>query len=354
MIEQGGVRRQLAHLPEVVRRGDDAAAEGVPPETVRDDAGGQRVARVEDAFGQGQPRVDRVGVGLGVDRFEEPLGHGFAELPVVAPLHQRLIETGAGEHRGRAGRRWNPLLEFPDRKGDRTGLRHVVHVVREQAAAHEAGEKAGLGIGHRAVAPRLGRFANRFAVARRELFAVSGRPLDLEQGRRELGGLVPREFAGFVEYDRLGDPEPRAVRPPAGALTRHRVIGGCHQFDVGVVAVPVVEVPVLPAPLAVREGLDRIDLADLRVVLDHVARDRAAAAGDAHRQFLLGPDEEARRREGAVVPVGQHVRVDAGRQDVGDDRVTGPGDFVAPGALRPRFGQAVAVPVPLLDVFGSA
>ena len=65
VIEEGGVRGQLAHLPEVVRRGDDAAAEGVGPEPVRDDAGGERVTGVENAVGQGKPRVDRLGVGFG-------------------------------------------------------------------------------------------------------------------------------------------------------------------------------------------------------------------------------------------------------------------------------------------------
>jgi hypothetical protein len=65
-VEQLGVRRRVAHLPEVLERRDDAAAEVLLPDAIDDDAGGERVSSIHRFIAPTSAEVSgspRIGIG---------------------------------------------------------------------------------------------------------------------------------------------------------------------------------------------------------------------------------------------------------------------------------------------------
>ena len=121
-VEQFGMRRVAAHRAEVVRRGDDALAEVVLPESIDDDAGRERVIGTREPFGERRAAAGGIWSTFGRSDLRlacaEELGeaglHFLAGLQIVA----------AGEHAGW----WGLIVAVEDghRGGKRLGLDIVV------------------------------------------------------------------------------------------------------------------------------------------------------------------------------------------------------------------------------------
>ena len=90
----------FAHLPEVLERGDDAAAEMLLPETIDDDARGQRILRRADPSGQRQAAAGGAAVGPRNLGRRSAVGDHFDE----ARLHLRTVALDVATNQEVRGR----------------------------------------------------------------------------------------------------------------------------------------------------------------------------------------------------------------------------------------------------------
>ena len=85
------MRRRLAQLAKVIRRGDKAATKHVMPDTVHDHASGQRIVWMQHRLRQFQSTGLLSRKWLGIDRLEESARHGLGRLLVIAANEKRPI-----------------------------------------------------------------------------------------------------------------------------------------------------------------------------------------------------------------------------------------------------------------------
>ena len=106
-VEEFGVRRGFGHVPEIVRRGDDAGAEVMGPETVDEYARRQRIGAASDGEGElatAAAFIERQAVGAGKDLEELTRSHGSALVAVTADVDIAVAGLrDVGDHHGRAG-----------------------------------------------------------------------------------------------------------------------------------------------------------------------------------------------------------------------------------------------------------
>jgi len=91
VVEQFRMRRCLAQLAKVIRRGDKAATKHVMPDTVHDHARGQRIVRMQHRLRQFQSTGVLGRKWLGIDHLEESARHGLSRLLVIAANEKRPI-----------------------------------------------------------------------------------------------------------------------------------------------------------------------------------------------------------------------------------------------------------------------
>ena len=319
VVQQVRMGGRVAEPAEIVDRAHQAVPEQMPPDAVDRHPRRQRVVVGRDRVGQPHAHLAGVGIGLVVERGQEPAGHDIPEVLVAPPHQEGLVGRRFFDHTGRPARHRHRPLEQPV-SGGRTAQRNeVLERARQEVGPHELVEERRLLRRQGAVAPGRHDVLQPGADERRQIVARGGR-LGRQQLEQRHDGVAGGRL--FIVKPHLADADRRtavtAPRRPVGPAAVLGVEGELRdvvlrrELDIRGEPLPERRVPLRPRHLVLlRTVAQVIDAAARhRVVLDDQDREAQIAAEHAQADEVV-VNREARGLDDAGMLVRQQMRVGA-------------------------------------------
>ena len=227
-------------MAQIVRRGGQAAAKEMVPDTVGDHPAGERVVGPQEIVGQLQAAAVAGRIGGGINHREKPARYRRAWILVIPSDQQRLVAADGFLH-GRHPLRGDDLsLQPAIVLQQRPDASELIESVLEQFLSQAGIQQEGLGIAGGSIHPGSDGPLNGPPIAGPQIGErLRLESLSLVENRSIL--LVSHGRGGrllLLNQHRLADGKPRSI--PIAQRQRH--VAGRGQFDVDLVPHPIGEI----------------------------------------------------------------------------------------------------------------